>query len=126
LAFLAIVATTFAMSEPNDLTVLTRVGKASVDHVRSGMPANGKMAAPLAVFRAGDALPIEERVRLRIQTDKDLAGAEVSVVALPTAGQVKLKGIVANSTQKTRAIELAERTAGVVSVVEELATPTTP
>jgi hypothetical protein len=123
LIFLAVLAGTFALSKPSDVDVLTRVGKVTVERVKSGLPDNGKLTGPLAAFRAGDALPIEERVRVRIQTDKDLAGTEVSVVSTTTAGQVKLKGIVNSTQQKSRAVELAERTAGVVSVIEELAMP---
>jgi hypothetical protein len=122
--FLAILAGTFAMSKPSDVDVLCRIGTTSLDEVRSALPDNGKLAAPLAAFRAGDALPIEERVRVRIQTDKDLTGSEVTVAPTNTAGQVKLKGVVSNVSQKQRAVELAERTAGVTSVIEELAIPT--
>lgn len=123
LIFLAILAGTFALSQPSDVDVLTRVGKVSIERVRSGLPEKDQLIAPLAAFHAGDALPIEERVRVRIQMDKDLAGAEVAVVPMPTAGQVKLKGVVNTPQQKSRAVELAERTAGVVSVIEELAVP---
>lgn len=124
--FVAILAGTFALSEPSDIDTFVRIGRASADHVRKSLPENSKLTGPLAAFHAGDALPIEERVRLRIQTDKDLSGATVTVVPTSTAGQVKLKGLVQTSEQKSRAVDLAERTSGVASVIEELAVPANP
>lgn len=125
LLFLIILGGTFALSEPGDLDILARVSRVSLDHAKSALPPNDTLTGPLAAFRAGDALPIEERVRLRIQTDKDLAGAEVTVVST-SPGQIRLKGVVTNSVQKARAVEIAERTAGVQSVIEELALPQVP
>ncbi|MGL4424495.1 MAG: BON domain-containing protein, partial [Gemmataceae bacterium] len=77
----------------------------------------------LAAFRAGDVLPVEERVRLRIQNDKAMAGTDVSVSATATAGEVRLRGIVQNDEQRQRAATLAEATAGVEKVFVELAIP---
>jgi hypothetical protein len=121
LAFLSVLGGTLAMSQPGDLAILAKVGSASVRSVRDGLPESAKFGGALSSFHAGDALPVSERVRVRIQTDKDMAGAEVSVVT--QAGQVRLRGVVQSVAQKSRAVELAERTAGVESVVEELATP---
>lgn len=121
--FFGVLAGTFALSKPTDLDVLLRVGRKTAEKVGGGLPDARKVAGPLAVFRAGDALPVEERVRVRIHTDKQMAGADVTVSPTPTAGEVRLRGVVQTGAQKQRAIELAEGTAGVETVVEELAVP---
>jgi len=119
LIFVTVLAGTFALSKPGDLAILQRISQTTVQQVRGGLPSN--LAGPLASFHAGDALPVAERVRVRINSDKDLAGVEVRVSAM--AGQIKLKGVVASVGQKNRAVELAERTAGVESVIDEMAIP---
>lgn len=124
LIFAAILAGTFALSKPSDVETFVRIGKASGEHVRSGLPDDGRLSQPFHAFR--EAVPIEDRVRLRLQSEKDLNGSTVSVVPTGTAGQVKLKGVVQTAEQKARAVELAERTTGVASVIEELAVPANP
>ena len=121
--FGAVLAGTLITSKPADADILSRAGKKAVAQVRDAMPEARKLAGPLAAFRAGDALPVEERVRVRIQTDKAMLGADVAVVPTATAGEVRLRGIVATHSQKLRAVELAEATAGVSKVLEELAVP---
>lgn len=120
--FLAVLAGTLALSKASDLDILLKAGRKAKEQVTNTLPEGRKLAGPLAAFRAGDALPIEERVRVRIQTDKAMAGADVSV-ASPTAGEVKLRGIVQTTAQKAKAVELATGTSGVDRVVEELAVP---
>ncbi len=118
LMFVTILCSTFMLSQASDLAILQRVGHVTSEQVRGGLP---RLQSPLASFHAGDALPIEERVRMRIHTDKDLEGAEVTAHATETAGQITLKGIITSARQKARAIELAERTAGVTCVIDEMA-----
>jgi hypothetical protein len=122
-AFLGVLTATIVLSKPGDLDILLRVGKKAAEKVQGGLPDARRAAGPLAAFRAGDALPVEERVRVRIQTDKQMAGADVTVVSTATAGEVRLRGVVQTGTQRQRAIELAEGTAGVDKVLEELAVP---
>jgi osmotically-inducible protein OsmY len=122
-AFFGVLAATIVLSKRGDLDILLRVGKKAAEKVQSGLPDARKATGPLAAFRAGDALPVEERVRVRIQTDKQMAGAEVTVVSTSTAGEVRLRGVVQTGNQRQRAIELAEGTAGVDKVLEELAVP---
>jgi osmotically-inducible protein OsmY len=98
------------------------MGRQTGTTLRNTLPENDKLTGPLAAFRAGDVLPVEERVRVRLESDQDLAGAEVSVQAL-AGGQVRLKGVVKNEAQKARAAELAAKTVGVSSVVDDLAVP---
>jgi hypothetical protein len=119
--FAAVLAGTLVTSKPSDVEVLARVFAVSRERVASAMPEARKLAGPLAAFRAGDALPVEERVRVRIQTDKQMTGADVS--ASPAANGVRLRGIVATAAQRKRAVELAEGTAGVEAVIDELAVP---
>lgn len=120
--FGAVLAGTLATSKDADTGILARAGKKASEQVRNTLPDARKVAGPLAAFRAGDALPVEERVRVRIQTDKAMAGADVTVNTT-AVGEVKLRGIVGTDVQKRRAVELAEGTAGVDKVVEELAIP---
>ncbi|CAN5484061.1 hypothetical protein BH11PLA2_BH11PLA2_34070 [soil metagenome] len=122
LVFVAVISATFALSQPSDFAILARIGKVTGETVRGGIPDNARLAGSLAAFRAGDALTVEERVRVRIQSDKDMTGAEVNVV-MTANGEVKLKGLVQSTSQKNRALDLAERTAGVQTVIDELALP---
>ncbi len=121
--FLSVIAGTLALSKAQDLNILLKAGRKARDQVSNVMPESRKLAGPLASFRAGDALPVEERVRVRIQTDKAMVGADVSVVATANAGEVRLRGIVQGGAQKARAMELANGTNGVLTVTEELAVP---
>lgn len=121
LMFAGVLAGTFAASKPTDADILAKVVRVSGEKVHAALPDARAVAGPLAAFRAGDALPVEERVRVRVQTDKAMTGAEVVAVAAPAVGEVRLKGVVASAAQKRRAVELAEGTAGVEKVIDELA-----
>lgn len=122
--FLFVLGGTLALSKESDLDVLLRAGRKAKEQVANTLPDGRRLAGPLAAFRAGDALPVEERVRVRIQTDKAMAGADVAVAAAPdAAGEVRLRGVVQTGAQKARAVELANATSGVEKVVEELAVP---
>jgi len=123
MVFFAVLSGTFVLGKPTDFDILVRVGRKTAEKVQGGLPDARKVAGPLAVFRAGDALPVEERVRVRIHTDKQMAGADVAVTPTATTGEVRLRGVVQTNNQKRRAVELAEGTAGVEKVVEELAVP---
>ncbi len=121
--FLFILVGTLALSKAADLDILLKAGRKAKEQVANVMPEGGKLAGPLAAFRAGDALPVEERVRVRIQTDKAMIGADVTVDATAKPGEVRLRGIVLATAQKQRAVELANGTQGVDKVYEELAVP---
>lgn len=62
---------------------------------------------------------LDSRVSLRLRWDTDMTGADVQV-RLAGPGSVELTGIVADLTQRRRAIELAHTTAGVESVLDRL------
>jgi osmotically-inducible protein OsmY len=62
---------------------------------------------------------LDSRVSLRLRWDSDMAGADVQV-RLTGPGAIELTGIVADLTQRRRAVELAHTTAGVESVLDRL------
>ena len=122
LFWVAVVAGTASSSKNTDPDTLARVGKLATEKVKHSLPEASKIAGPFLAFKPGDVLPIEERVRIRIRTDKQIEG-DVTVVPGTQPGEVKLRGIVGNQTQVNRVVELAEGTTGVEKVVNELAIP---
>ncbi|HEY7330488.1 MAG TPA: BON domain-containing protein [Gemmataceae bacterium] len=62
---------------------------------------------------------LDSRVALRLRWDSDMAGADVQV-RLTGSGAVELTGTVADLAQRRRAVELANTTAGVESVLDRL------
>jgi osmotically-inducible protein OsmY len=62
---------------------------------------------------------LDSRVALRLRWDKDMAGSEITV-SLDGPGVVELSGSVGDLTQRRRAIELAQTTTGVESVLDRL------
>jgi osmotically-inducible protein OsmY len=62
---------------------------------------------------------LDSRVALRLHWDQDLEGANISV-ALAGAGVVCLTGDVTTLAQRRRAVALAQSTAGVEKVLDEL------
>ena len=119
--FLTIVGAALGFSRSSDAEVLTRVGKTGAAKVTGAMPPSAHLAGPLAATKTGPLLPIEDRVRLRFQTDKALEGATITVVAEGTS--VRLRGEVSNALVRARAVELAQTTSGVEKVTNELVEP---
>lgn len=76
---------------------------------------NGWGAVRSSVSETG----LDSRVSLRLRWDTDMAGADVQV-HLTAPGTIELTGIVADLTQRRRAVELAHTTAGVESVLDRL------
>lgn len=76
---------------------------------------NGWGAVRGSVGEAG----LDSRVSLRLRWDADLAGADVQV-RLAGPGAVELTGVVADLTQRRRAVELAQTTVGVENVLDQL------
>ncbi len=121
LLFLGIVGGALGFSKKSDAEVLTRVGTKSVQKVVEAMPPANQLAGPLAATKTGALLPIEDRVRLRFQTDKALEGTTIIVIA--EGNEVRLRGEVSNVLVRTRAVELAQNTSGVEKVTNELVEP---
>jgi len=119
--FVVIVSGALGFSKKTDAEVLTRVGMTSARKVTAEMPPASQLAGPLAATKKGDLLPIEDRVRLRFQTEKALEGAKITVIA--EGGEVRLRGEVANALVRARAVELAQTTLGVEKVTNELVEP---
>jgi hypothetical protein len=119
----AIVGGALAGSKKTDPDTLARVGEVVGAKVKTALPDSSAVSGPLVAFRPGDVLPVEEKVRLRIRTDKAMDGADVTVAAGSAAGEVRLRGVVRNPDQAQRAVRLAEGTVGVEKVVNELAVP---
>ena len=107
----------------SDTEVLARVGEVVAQRSKASLPEASKVAGPFLAFRPGNALPIEERVRLRIHTDRSMDGVEVSVVSGSVPGEVRLRGIVPTAAHRDRACEIAAGTVGVEQVVNEMAIP---
>ena len=121
--FLVVLICPLVAAKETDGPILAKVGKLAWEKTRDSLPNRAKLTAPLAAFRAGDALPVEERVRLRIETDKKLAGVRVDVWPGEKEGQIRLRGIVTGADIRSRIMGIAESTSGVESVVNELAVP---
>lgn len=118
---ITIVGGTLAMSKPGDAQILTRVGKVAANKIGDAMPESSKMAGPVNALRTNDLLPVSERVKLRMRTDKSMEGANILVIV--EGGEVKLRGEVKNASQRIRAVELAQSTSGVDKVTNELVEP---
>jgi len=123
LVCVGIVGGAIAGSKKSDPDTLAQIGQTVGVKVKGSMPESSTVSGPLVAFKPGDALPVEEKVRLRIRTDKKMDGSEVTIAAGAAPGEVKLRGIVANAEQAARAVRLAEGTVGVETVVNELAVP---
>ena len=121
--FLVVLICPLVAAKETDGPILAKVGKLAWERTRDSLPNRAKLMAPLAAFRAGDALPVEERVRLRIETDKKLAGIRIEVWPGEKEGEVRLRGVVPGAESRTRIVGIAESTSGVESVVNELAVP---
>lgn len=67
-----------------------------------------------------NAVPLENRVKLRLRWDNALTAATIQVDALGK-DVVRLRGTMANVRQRQRAVELAGTTVGVKKVVDEMA-----
>ena len=120
---LAIVGGAVAGSNPADPEILARLGAAVAGKVHGALPDRSQLAGPVTAFKVGDRLPVEEQVRLRIRSDKSMAGAEVEVLHGEAAGEVRLRGVVATAALQTRAAVIASETLGVEKVFNELAVP---
>ncbi len=120
---LAVAGGVIAGGKKTDPDVLAEVGRVAAARLRAAAPPRPVAGGPLAALRVGDALSVEERVRVRIATDKRMDGAAVGVVAGRQPGEVRLRGVVRDAEQSARAVKLAEATVGVETVTSELAVP---
>ncbi len=116
--FVLLVGSRFAPSDGDRLAAISRLAAAKV---RGGLPPGAKMAGPFHALRRGLPEELADRVKARLDTDKRLAGVEFSVSA--DGGAVTLRGVVPDAKARRAAVALAENTAGVEKVIDELAVP---
>jgi osmotically-inducible protein OsmY len=106
-----------------DADCLARVCKKSgarLDAVTGG--ARGRLTDGWQAVRGsvGEAT-LNSRVAVRLRWDRELAGADIQVDS-PGRGVIRLRGTVADLTQRQRAVSLARSTQGVEAVQDELRT----
>lgn len=116
--FILLVGSRFRPSDGEKLAAVSRI---TLGKVRGAMPPTERVTAPVNALRKELPQPTEDRVRARLEGDKQLEGIGFDVSADGTT--VKLRGIVPNPEARQRAVELAGTTVGVESVVDELAIP---
>jgi osmotically-inducible protein OsmY len=91
---------------------------AKFDGVTENM--RGKVQSGFGAMRGSlSESSLDSRVALRLRWDKDMAGAEVRV-RTTGPGAVELQGVVADLSQRTRAVGLAHTTIGVEKVLDAL------
>ncbi len=120
---LAVAGGVIAGGKKTDPDILAEVGRVAAVKLKAVAPRPPALGGPLAALRVGDALSVEETVRVRIATDKRMDGADVRVAAGREPGEVRLRGAVRDADQSSRAVKLAEATVGVEKVLSELAVP---
>jgi osmotically-inducible protein OsmY len=106
---------------PSDGDKLAAVARLTVGKVRESMPPAERVSAPLNALRRELPQRTEDRVRARLEADKQLEGVQFAVSA--DGATVKLRGVVPTPAARQRAVELAGSTVGVDAVVDELAVP---
>ena len=124
-AFL-ILATLFAVLvcpqfQASDADKLSAVARLAVAKVRSAMPPAVNLAALADAVRKELPTRLEDRVKDRLVADRRLAGLDITVSA--EGSTVRLRGVVPDAKTRKVAVSLAENTAGVEAVVDELAVP---
>lgn len=120
---MAVVGGGLATAKRSDADILARAGASAAERVSAVAPASTVLAGPLAAFSPAGVLPVAERVRLRLDTDRHLAGARLTVLPGSAPGEVKVRGMAAGHAQRMRALDLAGSTAGVERVIDEIAVP---
>ena len=106
-----------------DAEHLARIGQKTVgraNEISSGV--NGQRVNGWQMVRSGvEEMTVDTRVTARLRWDKELRDVPIQVRA--SSGVVELSGTVQSLAQRRRAVELAERTAGVERVVDALEGP---
>lgn len=121
-AFIAVIGGALAGSNRTDADILTRVGRTTAARVKAALPDTSALAGPLVALAPPDLMPVADRVRVRIKTDKLMDGATVAAAA-SADGKVTLTGEVNTADQRLRAVELAQSTAGVTAVENQITEP---
>src|SRR5262249_3468023 len=106
---------------PSDGDKLATVSRMAVTKVREALPPAERVSAPVNALRKELPQRTEDRVRARLEADKQLEGIEFAVAA--DGATVKHRGVVPSPAARQRAVELAGSTVGVDAVIDELAVP---
>jgi osmotically-inducible protein OsmY len=113
--FVLLVGTRF---KPSDGDKLAAVGRVAFGKVRGSLPPAAQMAAPLQAVRRAIPERIEDTVKSRLDADDRLAGSAIEVTA--NGNEMTLRGSVPSPKARRTAVSIAEHTAGVESVRDEL------
>jgi BON domain len=120
--FLVVLVAPLVAAKESDGPILLKSGKTAWERIRSSLPEKARLTGPLAAIRTGDALPPDERVRVRLQTDTLLAAIDVQVIP-GDGGQITLRGVMPSTSHRTRAADIAKSTTGITGVTDEMAVP---
>ena len=116
--FVVLVGSRFRASDWEKLAAVARRAGAKF---RDSLPPGLNLAAPVDALRRELPTRPEDAVRSRLTADKRLAGLDVTVTGEGTV--VRLRGVVPDAKARKVAVSLAENTAGVEQVIDELAVP---
>lgn len=116
--FVLLVGTRF---EPSDGDRLASVGRLAVKKVRVALPPPEKLAGPFQLLRREIPERIEDKVRARLESDSRFQGLKFEVTA--NGSEVTIRGVMPDAKTRRIALGIAEHTAGVEKVVDELAVP---
>lgn len=116
--FVVLVGSRFRASDGEKLAAAARL---TALKIRNAMPPALNLATPLDALRRELPTQPADAVRARIAADKRLTGLDVTVAG--DGGTVRLRGVVPSADVRKVAVDLAETTAGVEQVIDELAVP---
>jgi hyperosmotically inducible protein len=116
--FVVLVGSRFSPADGDKLAAVSRL---TAVKLRDALPTDAALAGPVGAFRRGLPDDPAGRVKARLETDRRLAGLPFTVSA--EGEKVTLRGVVPDAAARKRAVSLAENTAGVGEVVDELAVP---
>ncbi len=119
LGFLAAVVLGLAGCNGQDTERLAKVARYLGDQLDGfAGGAHGQLPAWPVLQPGLDQLTLDARVVARLSWDKGLEGSRIQVAVHD--GVIELKGTVQDLTQRRRAVDLANSTAGVTDVVDNL------
>jgi len=110
-----------ARFKPSDGDKLASVSRIALFKVRDSLPPAARMAGPLQLLRRGIPERLEDKVRARLEADDRLAGVSFDVSV--NGAEITLRGVLPSLKARRTAVSIAEHTAGVEKVNDELAVP---
>ena len=116
--FVVLVGSKFRAS---DWEKLASVARLAGKKFRDALPPGVNLAAPVDALRRELPTRPEDAVRARLAADKRLAGLDITVTGEDAT--VRLRGVVPDAHARKVAVSLAENTASVEKVIDELAIP---